>query len=59
MKLNLSSQMKVFLLLLFLVTSIPSAFSHGSKEDCSRECNDYYCPPEMNKDKEKKFPRNK
>ena len=51
--------MKVFLLLLLLVPSIPSAFSHGSKEDCSKECNDYYCPPEMNKDKEKKFPRNK
>ena len=54
--------MKAFLLLLFLVLSIPSAFSHGSKEDCSSECNDYYCPQEINKDKdkdkEKKFPRN-
>ena len=52
--------MKVFLLLLFLVPSIPSAFSHGSQEDCSNECNDYYCPQEINKDKdkEKKFPRN-
>ena len=51
--------MKVILLLLFLVPSIPSAFSHGSKEDCSKECNDYYCTPEMNKDEVKKLPRNK
>ena len=51
--------MKVLLLLLFLFQSIPSAFSHGSKEDCSNECNDYYCPPEMDEDKENKFPRNK
>ena len=51
--------MKVVLLILFLVTSIPEALTHGSKEDCSRECNDYYCPPEMNGDKEKKFPINK
>ena len=50
--------MKVFLLLLFLVPSIPSGLSHGSKEDCSKECNDYYCLPEQNKDKEHKFPRN-
>ena len=48
--------MKVFLLSLFLVTSIPTTLSHGSKEDCSSECNDYYCPPEVNRDKEKKFP---
>ena len=51
--------MKVFLLLLFFIPSIPSAFSHGSKEDCSTECNDYYCPPVMDKDKDKKFPINK
>ena len=51
--------MKVFLLLLFLVPSTPSVFSHGSKEDCSTECNDYYCPPEMIKDEEKRFPGNK
>ena len=51
--------MKVFLLLLFLVQSTPSAFSHGSKEDCSKECKDYYCPPEENKDKEKKLSRNR
>tara|TARA_Y100001933_G_scaffold176070_1_gene174525 strand:+ start:457 stop:612 length:156 start_codon:yes stop_codon:yes gene_type:complete len=51
--------MKVFLLLLFLFTTSTAAFSHGSKEDCSKECNDYYCPPEMNRDKEKKFPINK
>ena len=51
--------MKVFLLLLFLVTSIPAAISHGSKDDCSKECNDYYCPPEMNSEKEKKFLKNK
>ena len=51
--------MKFFLLLLLLVTSTPPAFSHGSKDDCSTECNDYYCPPEMKKDKEKKFSGNK
>ena len=51
--------MKFFLLLLLLITSSPEAFSHGSKEDCSRECNDYYCPQEMNRDKEKKSPINK
>ena len=48
--------MKFFILLLLLNLSTPSAFSHGSKEDCSEKCNDYYCPPEMNKDKEKEFP---
>ena len=47
--------MKFFLVLLFFVPSIPLAFGHGSKEDCSAECNDYYCPPEMKKDKEEKF----
>ena len=46
--------MKTVLLLIFLVTLTPSASSHGSKENCSKECNDYYCPPEINKDKEKK-----
>ena len=51
--------MKVFLLLLFLVPLTPSVFSHGSKDDCSEECNDYYCPPEMKKNEEKKFSRNK
>mgnify|MGYP001218085530 FL=1 len=35
---------------LFIFT--PPTFSHGSNEDCSNECNDYYCPPEMKKDKE-------
>jgi len=52
--------MKVILILfLSLITLTPSAFSHGSKDDCSEECNDYYCPPETKKDKENKFSRNK
>ena len=48
--------MKVFLILIFLVTSSPGVFSHGSKEECSTECNDYYCPTKMNRDKKKKLP---
>jgi len=51
--------MKVILLLLFLIPFTPPVFSHGSKENCSKECNDYYCPPEMKKDKQKKFSKNK
>ena len=46
-----------FVLIAFfsLITLTLPAYSHGSKEDCSNECNDYYCPPEMKKDKEEKF----
>jgi len=51
--------MKVILLLLLFIPLTPSAFSHGSKEDCSTECKDYYCPPEMKKDKQKKFLKHK
>ena len=52
--------MKVILILfIFFIQLHPSAYSHGSKGDCSIECNDYYCPPEMNIDKESKFSSNK
>ena len=45
--------MKFILLTIFyLFIIVPPTFSHGAKEDCSNECNDYYCPPEMKKDKE-------
>ncbi len=49
--------MKVTLLLLISLISLlsPPTFSHGSKENCSMECNDYYCPPGMKKEKENKF----
>jgi len=48
--------MKIILfILLFFLPLTSTAYSHGSKEDCSKECNDYYCPPEMKKNKEKKF----
>ena len=48
--------MNIILILFFsLITLTIPAFSHGSKDDCSNECNDYYCPPEMKKDKEEKF----
>ena len=46
---------------LFFLFSLPllstPILSHGSKEDCSTECNDYYCPPEMKKDKDGKYLR--
>ena len=45
----------IFILFFSLITLTLPAFSHGSKDDCSNECNDYYCPPEMKKDKEEKF----
>jgi len=48
--------MKFILLILFsLIPLTFPALSHGSKEDCSTECNDYYCPQEMKKNNEKKF----
>ena len=51
--------MKIILLILLSLFPISSpTFSHGSKEDCSTECNDYYCPPEMKKVKENKFSGN-
>ena len=51
--------MKVILILFFsMIILIPPASSHGSKDDCSKECNDYYCPPEMKKDKKEKFSGN-
>jgi len=45
----------ILLFLISLVSLTPPTFSHGSKDDCSTECNDYYCPPEMKKNKDKKF----
>ena len=53
--------MKRLLLPLIAAIALPIGpiLSHGYSGNCSEECNDYYCPPEMNKDKEKKFPRNK
>ena len=52
--------MKIILILLFsLIPLTPPAYSHGSKEDCSKECNDYYCPPEMKKNVERKSSNNK
>ena len=44
------------IILLILISLIPLTFpslSHGSKEDCSTECNDYYCSQEIKKNEEK------
>tara|TARA_B100000214_G_C23467604_1_gene401226 strand:- start:7 stop:147 length:141 start_codon:yes stop_codon:yes gene_type:complete len=40
---------KLSLLMLFLFTFGVPALSHGSKSDCSEECDGYYCPTEKNK----------
>ena len=56
---NIFVSMKIILLILFsqiLIT--PLTHSHGSRDDCSLECNDYYCPPEMKKDNEKSSSKN-
>ena len=46
--------MKISLLILLSLISVtPPIFSHGSNDDCSSECNDYYCPPETKKVNEK------
>ena len=45
----------ILLISFFLISMITPAFSHGSKEDCSTECNDYYCPPENKKEKNNKL----
>tara|TARA_Y100000589_G_C26814859_1_gene491422 strand:- start:127 stop:285 length:159 start_codon:yes stop_codon:yes gene_type:complete len=52
--------MKIILLIFLSLASIaPPALSHGSKDDCSSECNDYYCPPEMKKNNEKSVSKTK
>ena len=52
--------MKIILfILLFIIHLTSPLYSHGSKEDCSTECNDYYCPSEIKKDKDKKSSGNK
>ena len=46
--------MKFILLIIFSqILLISPTFSHGSSDDCSSECNDYYCPSELKKNKEK------
>ena len=48
--------MKIILLIFLSLASISHpALSHGSKDDCSSECNDYYCPPEKENVKKNKF----
>ena len=51
--------MKIILVILLsqISLTVPS-FSHGSSDDCSSKCNDYYCPPEMKKENEKKSSEN-
>ena len=51
--------MKIILFILLIsISSITPVFSHGSNDDCSTECNDYYCPPEMKHNKTKKLSEN-
>ena len=40
-------------LLAALAFPIGTVSSHGYDENCSEECNDYYCPPEHGKNREK------
>ena len=43
------------LLLLLITLALPTSpiLSHGKSGNCLDECNDYYCPPEHQKEKEK------
>ena len=51
--------MKIILFILLSQISLTApTFSHGSSDDCSSKCNDYYCPQEMKKEKEKKSSEN-
>tara|TARA_B100000945_G_C20280652_1_gene548465 strand:+ start:414 stop:587 length:174 start_codon:yes stop_codon:yes gene_type:complete len=45
-------------LLAALALPIGTVLSHGYGENCSEECNDYYCPPENQLDKKEKFKNN-
>ena len=45
-------------LLAALAFPIGTVLSHGYGENCSEECNDYYCPPENQLDKKEKFKNN-
>ncbi len=42
-------------LFLNLLLLVPPILSHGSNDNCSKECNDYYCPPEKENVKKNKF----
>ena len=52
--------MKRLLLPLLAAIALPSLpiLGHGYGEDCSEECNDYYCPPEHQLDKKEKVKNN-
>ncbi len=41
-------------LLITIALPIPPILSHGSSGNCFEECNDYYCPPEHQLEKEEK-----
>ena len=42
-------------LFLNLLLLVPPILSHGSNDNCSKECNDYYCPPEKENVKKNNF----
>jgi len=52
--------MKLILLPLFalIVLSIGPILSHGFTENCSEECNDYYCPSQHQLNKKVKVKNN-
>ncbi len=39
-------KLSLLTLLVSLIFPLGPLFSHGYSENCSEECNDYYCPPE-------------
>ena len=48
--------MKRLLLPILIAITLPIGpiLSHGSDENCSEECNDYYCPPKHQLEKKEK-----
>lgn len=51
----MTAPMNITLYLFMNLLLVPPILSHGSNDDCSTECNDYYCPPEMEDVKKNKF----
>lgn len=41
-----------------LALTMGQILSHGYSEDCSEECNDYYCPSKHQLDKKEKVENN-
>ena len=48
----------ILVLLASLALPIGPLLSHGYSENCSQECDAYYCPPEHKLDKKEKIKNN-